>query len=92
MRTQAGSSRTALPSGTITCLFADIEGSTRLLKELGDDYRTSLDAYQAIFRHAVGAAWGLSWVVIALLRATEPRERLPEIYPAYLRGDPAQTA
>ncbi len=27
-----------LPMGTITLLFADIEGSTQLLQELGDDY------------------------------------------------------
>jgi class 3 adenylate cyclase len=26
------------PSGTITFLFSDIEGSTRLLEELGDGY------------------------------------------------------
>lgn len=29
---------TGLPSGTITFLFTDIEGSTRLLKQLGDRY------------------------------------------------------
>jgi class 3 adenylate cyclase len=27
-----------LPSGTVTFLFTDIEGSTRLLNELGDTY------------------------------------------------------
>jgi predicted ATPase/class 3 adenylate cyclase len=27
-----------LPSGTVTFLFTDVEGSTRLLSELGDDY------------------------------------------------------
>jgi len=27
-----------LPSGTVTFLFTDIEGSTRLLEELGDGY------------------------------------------------------
>jgi hypothetical protein len=27
-----------LPSGTVTLLFTDIEGSTRLLEELGDAY------------------------------------------------------
>jgi len=29
---------TSLPQGTVTFLFTDIEGSTRLLQELGDDY------------------------------------------------------
>src|SRR5438552_3108443 len=28
---------TKLPSGTVTLLFTDIEGSTRLIKELGED-------------------------------------------------------
>jgi class 3 adenylate cyclase len=27
-----------LPTGTVTFLFTDIEGSTRLLQELGDGY------------------------------------------------------
>jgi hypothetical protein len=27
-----------LPSGTVTFLYTDIEGSTKLLYELGDDY------------------------------------------------------
>jgi hypothetical protein len=27
-----------LPTGTVTFLFTDIEGSTKLLKSLGDDY------------------------------------------------------
>jgi class 3 adenylate cyclase len=27
-----------LPTGTVTLLFTDIEGSTRLLRSLGDDY------------------------------------------------------
>src|SRR5204863_1794304 len=31
-----------LPRGTVTFLFTDIEGSTRLLRELGDDYATVL--------------------------------------------------
>jgi class 3 adenylate cyclase len=31
-----------LPTGTVTFLFTDIEGSTRLLVELGDDYRTHI--------------------------------------------------
>jgi hypothetical protein len=31
----------SLPGGTVTFLFTDIEGSTRLLQELGDDYGES---------------------------------------------------
>ena len=30
--------RPELPTGTVTFLFTDIEGSTRLLQELGDGY------------------------------------------------------
>src|SRR5215203_1559358 len=29
-----------LPAGTVTFMFTDIEGSTRLLRQLGDDYFT----------------------------------------------------
>jgi class 3 adenylate cyclase len=28
-----------LPKGTVTFLFTDVEGSTRLLRQLGDRYR-----------------------------------------------------
>src|SRR5262249_10534774 len=31
-----------LPTGTVTFLFTDIEGSTRLLQELGDGYADAL--------------------------------------------------
>jgi class 3 adenylate cyclase len=31
-----------LPSGTVSFLFTDIEGSTRLLQELGDGYAEAL--------------------------------------------------
>ena len=29
---------TSLPTGTVTFLFTDIEGSTRLVKQLGEAY------------------------------------------------------
>ena len=32
-----------LPTGTVTLLFTDIEGSTRLLQELGNDYAPLLE-------------------------------------------------
>jgi class 3 adenylate cyclase len=34
-----------LHGGTVTFLFTEIEGSTRLLKELGDRYSTVLRNY-----------------------------------------------
>ncbi|MGZ4356395.1 MAG: hypothetical protein ACXVRU_06255 [Gaiellaceae bacterium] len=42
-----------LPTGTVTFLFTDIEGSTRLLRELGDGYAEVLAAH----RRALRAAW-----------------------------------
>jgi predicted ATPase/class 3 adenylate cyclase len=42
------------PSGTVTFLFSDVEGSTRLLRELGPDrYRIALENHRGIVRSAV---------------------------------------
>ncbi len=41
-----------LPIGTVTFLFADIEGSTRLLQQLGDQYADALAAYRQLLRGA----------------------------------------
>jgi class 3 adenylate cyclase len=44
---------TALPSGTVTFLFTDIEGSTRLLKTLGRDlYSELLTTHNQLLREA----------------------------------------
>jgi predicted ATPase/class 3 adenylate cyclase len=49
-----------LPTGTVTFLFTDIEGSTRLLQELGrDGYRELQDAHAEIIRRATGAGGGV---------------------------------
>jgi predicted ATPase/class 3 adenylate cyclase len=48
-----------LPTGTVTFLFTDIEGSTRLLQELGDRYAAVRDQHAAIVRHAVEAGGGV---------------------------------
>ena len=42
-----------IPTGTVTFLFTDIEGSTRLLKQLRERYGEVLDAHQRILREAV---------------------------------------
>ena len=47
-----------LPSGTVTFLFTDVEGSTRLLKQLGDGYGDVLAAHQSILREAFVASDG----------------------------------
>ena len=41
-----------LPSGTVTFLFTDIEGSTRLLHELGDAYAEALAEHRRTLREA----------------------------------------
>ena len=42
-----------LPSGTVTLLFTDIEGSTRLLTELGADYQAVLARHHALIREQI---------------------------------------
>ena len=42
-----------LPTGTVTFLFTDIEGSTRMLQELGERYAAVRDEHAAIIRRAV---------------------------------------
>jgi predicted ATPase len=41
-----------LPSGTVTFLFTDVEGSTRLLHELGDAYADVLAEHRRVLREA----------------------------------------
>ncbi|MDP9342731.1 MAG: adenylate/guanylate cyclase domain-containing protein [Actinomycetota bacterium] len=48
-----------LPTGTVTFLFTDIEGSTRLLQELADRYAAVRDQHAAIVRRAVAANGGV---------------------------------
>jgi predicted ATPase/class 3 adenylate cyclase len=48
-----------LPSGTVTLLFSDIEGSTALLSRLGDRYAAALSAQRALLRDAFGTYRGL---------------------------------
>jgi class 3 adenylate cyclase len=47
-----------LPSGTVTFLFSDIEGSTRLLRELGDRWEEALAAHNRILRDAFAETGG----------------------------------
>ena len=47
-----------LPSGTVTFLFTDIEGSTELLRRLGDGYAEVLGEERRILRETLGAAGG----------------------------------
>ncbi len=49
-----------LPSGTVTFLFTDVEGSTKLLHELGADrYAQALAEHRRILRETFGANGGI---------------------------------
>jgi class 3 adenylate cyclase len=49
----------ALPSGTVTFVFSDIEGSTTLLKRLGDAYGDLIAEHRRIVRDTFGAHDGV---------------------------------
>jgi len=49
---------TTLPSGTVTFLFTDIEGSTRLVAELGDRYEQVLADHHRLLRQVWAAHGG----------------------------------
>jgi predicted ATPase/class 3 adenylate cyclase len=40
------------PTGTVTFLFTDVEGSTRLLRRLGDDFRVLIDDHNRLLSEA----------------------------------------
>jgi class 3 adenylate cyclase len=49
-----------LPTGTVTFLFTDVEGSTRLLEEVGDEaYEEALSVHRRIVRAACQAHDGV---------------------------------
>ena len=49
----------SLPTGVVTFLFTDVEGSTKLLHELGDDYAGVLHEHRRILRDAFTAYDGV---------------------------------
>jgi predicted ATPase len=48
----------SLPTGTVTFLFTDIEGSTRLLESLGGAYTGVLERHHALLREAIASGEG----------------------------------
>lgn len=48
-----------LPTGTLTFLFSDIEGSTRLLNKLGSQFGPTLERHQSLVRDAVARNQGI---------------------------------
>jgi class 3 adenylate cyclase len=49
---------TRLPAGTVTFVFTDIEGSTQLIRELGDRYGEVLADHRRLLREHLGNAGG----------------------------------
>jgi class 3 adenylate cyclase len=50
----------SLPSGTVTFLFTDIEGSTKLLHEIGaEEYSRVLTEHRRVLREAFAANQGV---------------------------------
>jgi class 3 adenylate cyclase len=50
---------TELPSGTVTLLFTDVDGSTELVKRLGERYAAALAEHRALLREAFGEHGGI---------------------------------
>jgi predicted ATPase/class 3 adenylate cyclase len=50
---------TQLPTGTVTFLFTDIEGSTKLLQELGEAYGKVQDDHMRLMRAAIAEGGGV---------------------------------
>jgi class 3 adenylate cyclase len=59
LRKAKGANVRSLPRGTVTFLLTDIEGSTRLVERLGDDYTALLRDVRTAIRSSVRAASGL---------------------------------
>ena len=62
-RNEAGAVRSTemakgLPSGTVTFLFTDIEGSTRMVRDLGDAYSDLLDQHHRLLPRGVDTPSG----------------------------------
>src|SRR5579864_326488 len=47
-----------LPTGRVTLLFTDIEGSTHLLQKLGDGYPAVLDTHREVLTRCIDGAGG----------------------------------
>jgi predicted ATPase/class 3 adenylate cyclase len=81
-----------LPTGTVTFLFTDIEGSTKLLHELGDEYADVLAEHRRILREAFSAHDGVEVdtqgdaFFVAFARATDAAAAAAESQEALADG------
>ena len=71
----------ALPTGTVTFFFADVEGSTRLARELGEGWQPVLADLRRLLREAVAAADG-----------SEVDSRGDELFAAFAEAETAAQA
>jgi hypothetical protein len=62
-RVRLAPSMNELPSGTVTFLFTDIEGSTRLERELRERYGEALAEHQRLLRRAPAPRWQKAFFV-----------------------------
>ena len=84
-----------LPTGTVTFLFTDVEGSTRLLHELGDEYADVLAEHRRVLRDAFARHGGVEVdtqgdaFFVAFQKATDALEVAREAQDA-LAGGPVR--
>ena len=81
-----------LPSGTVTFMFTDIEGSTRLLRELGAGYLEALAEHRQLVRKVIAGHRGVEVdtqgdaFFVAFTRASDAATAAAEIQQALRRG------
>src|SRR5436190_22115778 len=81
-----------LPTGTVTFLFTDVEGSTRLLQELGDDYANVLAEHRRVLREAFARHGGVEVdtqgdaFLVAFAKATDALAAVAEAHDALASG------
>ena len=89
----------AHPSGTVTFLFTDIEGSTKLAQSLGEKWERFRARHHEILKFATDANSGYVFQIIgdafcaafpksgsALKAATQAQQKLKKKYPPYYWG------
>lgn len=80
-------SERALPTGTVRFLFTDIEGSTELLKQLGDQaYGDVLARHQVLLRQAFAQEQGRRWTLRATPSSLPSREPPGDLIGLFLLG------
>jgi predicted ATPase/DNA-binding SARP family transcriptional activator len=89
---EAATTMPGLPSGTVTLLFTDIEGSTRLLHELGEGYPDVLAEHRRVLRRVFSRHGGIEvgtegdGFFLAFLRASDAVAAAREVQEALATG------